>query len=274
MSDGTVVATLPHDGDVAPWRSPATGGSSRTASDDDTARVWDAQTGRQLALVRHAADVDAVDLSPDGKLVASAGVDSAVRLTTTDGKPVTVLRGYSRPVKAVSFSDDGRLLVTASTDNTARVWSVASHRLVAELRHPAPVVDADFGPGGRFVVTAGDDGNAHLGGRDGPAARDALGHPSTLMDVDFAPNGRAVVAAGFGAARVYTATSAARSTTCSRSRTGACAGSSRPPNARSTCTSGTVVSRRAAILLARCWRSRCPPRRPRRRTRARPTSGS
>ena len=169
------------------------------------ARVWDAQTGRQLALVRHAADVDAVDLSPDGKLVASAGVDSAVRLTTTDGKPVTVLRGYSRPVRAVSFSDDSRLLVTRPP--TTRRASGASPR-TASSRSSGTRLPSSTRTSGR----AGDSSRRrattatpHLGVATGRLLATLWGSPSTLMDVDFAPNGRAVVAAGFGdAARVYT----------------------------------------------------------------------
>ena len=53
-----------------------------TASDDRTARVWDAATGAE----------------------------------------VLTLKGHAGAVTAASFSPDGFRILTASADNTARVW--------------------------------------------------------------------------------------------------------------------------------------------------------
>ena len=52
-----------------------------TASADDTARVWDANTGSQVAMLKgHEADVFSVAFSPDGSRVVTASEDGTARI--------------------------------------------------------------------------------------------------------------------------------------------------------------------------------------------------
>jgi WD40 repeat protein len=96
-----------------------------TASDDRTARLWDARTGRPTAtLTSHSGPVYAVVFSPDGRTVATASVDSTARLwDARTGRPTAILTGHTGWVYAVVFSPDGRTLATASDDRTARLWN-------------------------------------------------------------------------------------------------------------------------------------------------------
>jgi dipeptidyl aminopeptidase/acylaminoacyl peptidase len=95
-----------------------------TASDDETARVWDAESGKPLAVLQgHAGDVVSVAFSPDGRRIATASADQTARLWDADsGKQLVVLEGHTDLVNSVAFSPDGRRIATASWDNTARLW--------------------------------------------------------------------------------------------------------------------------------------------------------
>jgi predicted oxidoreductase (fatty acid repression mutant protein) len=94
-----------------------------TASEDSTARVWDAQTGQPLGpplqhqnFVWHA--VRRVITAPRDKTVQAwdAQPDEPLGLRVT-------LRST---VWHAAFSPDGRHIVTASDDMTARVWDVST----------------------------------------------------------------------------------------------------------------------------------------------------
>jgi WD40 repeat protein len=86
-----------------------------TASNDGTARVWNASTGAQEAV-----------LSEPG----------------------------ASPVRTASFSPDGSEVLTSSVDGVARIWAWKSGRILTEFPVGDEVLDASFAPRGDLLVTA------------------------------------------------------------------------------------------------------------------------
>jgi WD40 repeat protein len=93
---------------------------------EDSVRVWDATTGRQLLIYRgHTAPVSTIAWSPDGKRIASAASALEKTVHIWDASSGTIhymYRGHTLGVAAVSWSSDGRLIASGSLDGTVRVW--------------------------------------------------------------------------------------------------------------------------------------------------------
>jgi hypothetical protein len=123
--------SMRHDGHDGPVRSVAfspTGKWLITASDDQTARVWNAATGERLHVLEgHAGRVNSAAFSYDGTKIVTASWDDTVRIwdwdATTAKRPPKVLRAHLEDINSAAFSPDGERIVTASDDGTARVWS-------------------------------------------------------------------------------------------------------------------------------------------------------
>jgi hypothetical protein len=94
-----------------------------SGSHDKTVRIWDAQTGVQLArLDGHEAWVMSVAFDSNGRRVASGSHDKTVRVWDAQtGAPLARLDGHEREVTSVAFSPDGRRIVSGSFDKTVRV---------------------------------------------------------------------------------------------------------------------------------------------------------
>jgi len=96
-----------------------------TASDDNTARIWDAGTGKLIAtLAGHSGVVLNADFSRDGRLVLTNAKDGTARVWATRPMRAVVLRAKGHSVESTAFSPDSRRVVTASWDETARIWDV------------------------------------------------------------------------------------------------------------------------------------------------------
>ena len=109
-----------------------------TASYDNTARLWDAATGKEVTpLLKHEDTVLHASFSPDGQRVVTASLDHTARLWDADtGKEVTPPLPHEGDVKHASFSPDGKRLVTASRDGTAQLWVAATGQaLNRPLKH-------------------------------------------------------------------------------------------------------------------------------------------
>jgi WD40 repeat protein len=113
-----------HKGRVTSAHFSPDGSQVVTASEDNTARLWDVASGQELAVLRgHETGVYSAHFSPDGSQVVTASEDSTARLwDVASGQELAVLKGHESVVRSAHFSPDGSQVVTASRDKTARLW--------------------------------------------------------------------------------------------------------------------------------------------------------
>src|SRR5205085_11897575 len=84
------------------------GHSLASGSSDHDVRLWDAEAGKELLVLRgHEDAVASVAFSPDGRRIASGGGDRTIRLWDVGtGREVHALRGHAAAVPSVAFSPD------------------------------------------------------------------------------------------------------------------------------------------------------------------------
>lgn len=136
-----------------------------TASNDGTARIWSARTGKQLQEMSEPTG-DALNdawFSPNGKLVVTASDDGTVRIwSAATGSLLRVLSepGHSAVYNA-AFSPNGRLVVTCSATD-GRIWNAATGQELTEFQFGSTLSDCEFSPNGRAVITTGSDGQTRI----------------------------------------------------------------------------------------------------------------
>src|SRR5208282_2130821 len=121
-----VTGAIKHDGAVIFAQFSPDGQRVVTASTDQTARVWDAATGKALSEpMKHDGAVYSAQFSPDGQRVVTASTDQTARVwDAATGKALSEPMKHDGWVNSAQFSPDGQRVVTASSDKTARVWDV------------------------------------------------------------------------------------------------------------------------------------------------------
>jgi WD40 repeat protein/tRNA A-37 threonylcarbamoyl transferase component Bud32 len=175
------------------------GAQVASASGDGTVRVYDRQTGRQLALLSHRAAVYAVAMSPNTRTLASAGLDDRIYLwDPATGRSLGMLRGHANDVVALAFSGDGKRLVSAGFDKTVRVWDVAARKLEQTLVGHMKITNAAaFSPTGHFIVSASNDKTVRVWDlKQGEEQLRLEGASGPVMTVAYSPGGLRIAGAG------------------------------------------------------------------------------
>ena len=148
------LARLVHNGPVNHVTFSPDGKILATGSDDDTARIWNAQTGQQLAIMKHGGRVLSVVFSPDGTELATASADGTASIWDLEVNRQLFGFKHNDIVLSVAFSPDGTKLATASNDSTARLWDAKIGTQLTIMKHDGPVLSAVFSPDGSRLATA------------------------------------------------------------------------------------------------------------------------
>jgi WD40 repeat protein len=191
---------LGHDGRLNDVVFSPDGDELLTASDDGTARVWDARVdligplpfATQHLIANFTKAVNTVAFSPDGRHSLATSVDGTARLYSGD-RPGPTLR-HGDAVTAAVFSRDGSRVLTASADGTARMSRTTDGTTIATFAHGARVNAADLSRDGRYVVTAGD-GSAWLWNARSGKRLHRLADADEVNDARFSPDSKLVVTA-------------------------------------------------------------------------------
>jgi WD40 repeat protein len=178
-----------------------------TASADRTARIWNAATGEEIAVLRgHEHSVTHVAFSRDGSRIVTASVDGTARIwDATTAKEIAVLRGHtlSAALNSASFSPDGSRVVTASGDNTARIWDATTGAEIAILAEKQPwgyccgtIATAVYSPDGALIVTAAHAGTVRIWDAETAHQVSLIKVPDQLFySAAFSPDGSRIVTA-------------------------------------------------------------------------------
>jgi WD40 repeat protein len=110
-----------------------------TASEEQSARVWEAASGRELAaLSGHSGEVMSAAFSTDGHRLVTVSTDQSVKLwdmeldfgTDNPARELLTLRGHTDVIDCVAFSPNGLRIATGSRDRTVKIWEAASPQQV------------------------------------------------------------------------------------------------------------------------------------------------
>jgi WD40 repeat protein len=187
----------------------ATGGA------DGFAHVWDATTGeRLLAIEAHDPAVHtgfvlygtaAVQFSPDGSRLVTAGSDGWVRIWEAEtGEELLSFLANERGVRNVIYSPDGRLLATGHEGETAAIWDASTGEELFSLPGHPTVLGLAFSPDGTLLTT----GASLVKVWDVATGEERYTLPSqnsSVGSVQFSSDGRFLVTGGGDAIRLWDA---------------------------------------------------------------------
>jgi WD40 repeat protein len=160
-----------------------------SASEDNTIKVWDVATGRELRTLAGTANgVNTVAFSPDGRTIASGGGDALVRLWDVgSGQALRALKGHTGRVNSVAFAPDGRTLASAGDDHAVKLWDVAGGSEVRTLSgHRSGIKSVAFSADGHTLASGGTDKVIKLWDvGNGVEQRTLAGHADWVSSVAF-----------------------------------------------------------------------------------------
>lgn len=132
----------------------------------DSPQVWDIETARVIGRLQgHSSPIKTIDVSPDGKLIATGGEDGMIHFWDLESLDlISTISSGSGTLYSIEFSPDGEFAVsTGLTYGRVRVWHIKSRaKTKVYYGHSGRVDHATFSPDGIYILSCGIDSTIRL----------------------------------------------------------------------------------------------------------------
>jgi cytochrome c len=188
-----------HDGAVNAVAFLGPGADSvATSGADARIAIWKAgETRPRMVLQGHTGPVVSLAVSPDGRMLASASWDRAVRLWPLSGaiSSPRVLEGHQQNVNGVAFLPDGSAVVSAGYDASLRIWSFGRNGAPLIVTIPSPLNAVAVAPDGE-ILCAGADGKVYVVSAAGEVRAAIQASETPIIALAISRDGVLIAAAG------------------------------------------------------------------------------
>src|SRR5271170_6033112 len=189
------IASFAHQESVKCVAFSSDGARILTASEDNTAKLWEAASDKLIASFVHQGVVEDVAFSPDGSRILTASEDKTAKLwNAATGKLIASFE-HQDSIWHAAFSPDGARILTASADHSAKLWDAASGALLISFHHQDEVKDAVFSPDGAQILTASKDKTAKLWDAASGKLIASFQHQDWISRAAFSPDGAWILTA-------------------------------------------------------------------------------
>jgi WD40 repeat protein len=206
-----------HKGTITSAEYSSDGKKIITAATDNSAKIWNAETGELLLTLNARTNGFAfrfnryyfkdrmegyqqsfrdAQFSPDDKKIITVSRNHTASVWNAyTGKKLFTLKGHTSGHGVILFSPDGKVIVSASHGNKIKIWDAATGELLKVLQgHTNKVISLQFDAGGGKLLSASRDGTVKVWNTiTGIKMLDIYAGAGEVSSAQFRPDGKEIV---------------------------------------------------------------------------------
>jgi WD40 repeat protein/uncharacterized caspase-like protein len=201
--DGTMLLTTYGPYDQREGRTRAPVHAAKSASNENQAKIWDVNSGRELhSFMLGNIPIDAA-FSPDSRVLATLdGMGQIWLWDTASGKRLRDLSVKGRAVTSFAFSTDGLTLAMGHSEPNSgaggqiSLWDLANGKELGTLPGQGKSVTVAFSRDSRLLASSNSDDTITIWDvTAGRKLRTLVGHTANINSIDFSPEAHLLASA-------------------------------------------------------------------------------
>ncbi|ETO10808.1 WD-40 repeat protein [Reticulomyxa filosa] len=170
-----------------------------SGSCDHTTRLWDIQTGQEIARIQNTRKINDVRFSPDGQQIVLSNDHTIEIWNIASCEKISKLNYHLANINKVTFSSDGSFIVSCSSDCKIQIWHLQSKTQVTKINGNCIFInDVQFFSDEQTIISGSSDNKIRLWDvKLGMEIQKIEGHTNQVTGLDVSLDGNTIVSSSY-----------------------------------------------------------------------------